>query len=276
MRFVIAALALLLAACSQPKTQLPPVDDAALEAERQYQETFAYKQDFSYLYDIPLTKKPLQERLLRIASKIGPAAIKLCDDLRLTDASGQKRRCLFDVHLAPATYLEFNAYADGDMVVVGRRLMHLVRSDDQLAFIIAHEFAHNIMNHLDDQVNNMAGGLFLGTILDETLSAGTGISTGGDFRRLGGDMGSVSYSPAYEYEADYVGLYILARAGYALEKAPDVWRLMAALSSQKPPIVKTHPTSPERFVMMKKIIEEIAEKRKNKQALLPEMRKDIE
>lgn len=40
-----------------------------------------------------------------------------------------------------------NAWSDGRHVVLNRGIVDLARSDDQLAFIIAHEMAHNILGH---------------------------------------------------------------------------------------------------------------------------------
>jgi len=180
---------------------------------------------------------------------------------------------LFHAQLGTSTDDSINAYADGNKLVVSRRLMQLVKRDDQLAFIIAHEFAHNIMGHLDDQTTNVTGGAILGSILD-AVSASAGINMGNELGNIGAEMSLLSFSSAYEHEADYVGLYILKRAGYKIDQAPNVWRLMAAVDPGAIYTNTTHPSSPERFVTMKKTVDEIAEKRKKGEELLPQMKKD--
>ena len=270
---LLSVIPILLFSCAQPKTTLPKIEKSDIEAEKAYQEEYLYKNDFSYIYDAPPTKRTMEKRLSRISKRVGPAAIKLCNELRVKDKSGNKRRCLFHVELGKADDDSYNAFADGHKLVLSRKLVQLVRKDEQLAFIMAHEFAHNIMGHLDDQVNNMTGGAIVGILLDATM-AGLGANTQGGFTKIGAQMAAQSFSTDYEHEADYVGLYIASRAGYKVNKAAEVWRLMSAVNPDSIYTSTTHPTSPERFVMMNKIVDEISEKKRSKQALLPEMKID--
>lgn len=53
--------------------------------------------------------------------------------------------CPSRVHLARST--QRNAYADGRHVFLTTGLLARLRSDDELAFVIAHEMAHNILHH---------------------------------------------------------------------------------------------------------------------------------
>ncbi len=74
----------------------------------------------------------------------------------------------------------------------------------------------------------------------------------------------------FEQEADYVGLYFLARAGFPLDGAGDYRRLMAANNPLSIIVRSSHPTAPERFVAIEKTIEEIKVKRAMDQPLVPE------
>lgn len=49
--------------------------------------------------------------------------------------------------LALANSGEVNAWSDGDHVMLTTAMMRLAQSDDELAFVIAHEMAHNILGH---------------------------------------------------------------------------------------------------------------------------------
>jgi hypothetical protein len=49
--------------------------------------------------------------------------------------------------LALANSSELNAWSDGAHVVVTTAMARLARSDDEIAFVIAHEMAHNILGH---------------------------------------------------------------------------------------------------------------------------------
>lgn len=53
--------------------------------------------------------------------------------------------CTADVILLPSD--ELNAWADGTYVVVTSAMLAFVRSDDELAFVVAHELAHDILKH---------------------------------------------------------------------------------------------------------------------------------
>ncbi|MDG1286584.1 MAG: M48 family metallopeptidase [Rickettsiales bacterium] len=264
---------MLVTACAQPRTLLPEISTADIEAEKAYQEKYLYENDFSHIYDRLPTKTKLDQRLSRIAKRVGPAAIKLCNTLRKQETIEKDQRCLFHVELGASKDDSINAYADGHKLVISRRLMQLVKRDDQLGFIIAHEFAHSIMGHLDDQETNIMGGTILGSILD-AATAGAGINTSGGFGQIGAEMSLLSFSANYENEADYVGLYILNRAGYKIGQAGEVWRLMSAVNPDAIYTETTHPTSPERFVMMKKTVDEIEQRRKRGEALLPRMKND--
>jgi Zn-dependent protease with chaperone function len=53
--------------------------------------------------------------------------------------------CPSRVHLARSSQL--NAFADGSHVLLTTRLLTITQTDDELAFVIAHEMAHNILGH---------------------------------------------------------------------------------------------------------------------------------
>jgi hypothetical protein len=53
--------------------------------------------------------------------------------------------CQSDVEIVPGRKL--NAHADGEIVQLSSAVVDEARDDDELAFVIAHELAHNIMEH---------------------------------------------------------------------------------------------------------------------------------
>ena len=63
------------------------------------------------------------------------------------------------------------------------------------------------------------------------------------------------YSRKHEYEADRIGLIIMAIAGYDVDKAPIFWQAMSAKGGPTiPEFLSTHPSDENRI---KKIIEAI-------------------
>ncbi|MDD3448521.1 MAG: M48 family metallopeptidase [Gammaproteobacteria bacterium] len=156
-----------------------------------------------------------------------------------------------------------NAYADGENVYVTRGMLRFVDSDRELALVVAHEIAHNAMLHVESQRrNDMFGSIF------DILAAVYGVNTSGLF----GNLAAQTYSKEFEAEADYIALYIMARAGVPADNAANFWRRMAAEhpSGIRGGLMASHPASPERFLAIEKTLEEIAAKRAAGQPLEPE------
>jgi hypothetical protein len=82
--------------------------------------------------------------------------------------------------------------------------------------------------------------------------------------------------PHYEADADYIGLYLAARAGYDIEAGPDVWRRWAVrnpygLTHGKNPGFRTHPHTQSRVLSLQATIREIREKQAAGLPLEPEV-----
>lgn len=99
------------------------------------------------------------------------------------------------------TGVGLNAKADGRYVQVSGGLIEFVRNDDELALVIAHELAHNILGHR------------------ERLDA-AGVSRG----LLAGFGKNRTRIREAELEADRLALYLMARAGYDPGVAPAFWQ----------------------------------------------------
>jgi len=156
-----------------------------------------------------------------------------------------------------------NAFADGQRVVVTSGLIRFAEGDGEVAMVLAHEIAHNSMEHIDAKVHNAR----MASVFD-IIAAAYGVGTGGAFARIG----SNSFSKDFEREADYLGLYIMARAGKPVEGLEGFWRRMAAEDplSNHDSMFRTHPVSAERTLALRRTAEEIDAKRQSGQPLLPE------
>lgn len=174
--------------------------------------------------------------------------------------------CYYPVFLANTN--EINAFADGKAIYVTRGMMKFVESDTELAQVIAHEMAHNAMGHIDAKRGNMA----LGAILD-IAAAAYGVDTGGMF----GDIASLAHSKGFEAEADYVGMYAMARAGVPYAENADLWRRLAMEhpESINNGILRTHPSSPERFVAIDATVAEVIAKQDAGEELMPNLKRPL-
>ncbi|MCM8804868.1 MAG: M48 family metalloprotease, partial [Candidatus Omnitrophica bacterium] len=79
----------------------------------------------------------------------------------------------------------------------------------------------------------------------------------------------------FEKEADYLGTYIAAVSGYDITNAANLWRKMAAEypGSTKDIFLATHPSSPERYILIEKTVKEIKEKQEKGLPLKVEFKK---
>jgi Zn-dependent protease with chaperone function len=175
------------------------------------------------------------------------------------------------IPIAYVTADEVNAETDGDKITVSSSILRVAKTEAQLALIVGHELAHVNLGHLQKQQFNRVLGFVGGAMVDTSFLAG-GISTGGVFTREFQKAGAMAFSVGFEREADYVGAYYVARAGYDLAGAEEVWRAMSLLDPGSIRLAKTHPTTPMRFVQMQKVAAEIADKESRGQPLDPELR----
>ena len=164
-----------------------------------------------------------------------------------------------------------NAFTTDDKIVVHSSLLRIARTDAQLAMILGHELARANLGHLDKQRANHVLGWASGAAIDAGIMLG-GISTGGAFTREFARAGQRAFSVAFEREADYVGAYYAARAGYDLAGAEEFWR---AFSLENPDSIRAatmHPVTPVRFVQIQKAVAEIADKQRRNAPLIPELK----
>ena len=164
-----------------------------------------------------------------------------------------------------------NAFADGNVAYITTGMMRFTETDEELQAVIAHELAHNIEKHIGARKKNAALGGLLGLAADVLIARTTGVNSGGTLTAAGLMAGGRAYSQDFEREADYVAMYLMARAGLNTEDVAMFWRRMAA---EHPGSIQndhrsTHPSSPERFVRLEAAHAEIAAKRAAGQELVP-------
>jgi membrane-associated protease RseP (regulator of RpoE activity) len=153
---------------------------------------------------------------------------------------------------------EVNAAASSNAIYVTYGLMNFVKSDDEIAAVLAHELAHFVRGHVSKaQMSSLLSlliGIPLGLIAEEA-APGTG-----DLVMRTADVFKASYSRDLEREADYFGVKFVYFAGYA----PCVcasFQERFAIEIPRSMIrnyLSTHPSSPERMLRIKKAVQELA------------------
>lgn len=256
---------LLLAACNAPTVATPNVTQAELDAESQWQDQAARTNPFPPIVEPVRATKAMKVRLGKIAERIAPEASRLCMQMRGIRVG---EPCTFGLVIKEQKGV--NAYADGKNVVVTAAMMEFARNDTHLALVVAHEMAHNIMEHPQGLGTNVLLGTLLGTAAD-IAAATQGADTQGLFGSIGVQATTLAYSPGFEREADYIALYILARANFPIEEAPMFWRNFSQFDPQGIYARGTHPSNPERFIAMNKAIVEIRAKQRQRLPLFPSL-----
>lgn len=157
-----------------------------------------------------------------------------------------------------------NASAGGDgLIVVNRGIVEYARSEDEVAFVLAHEMGHHAANHVRQSGRNTAVGAVIGGLLLGGLAAAAGApSAVGDAAeagvRAGSTVGRISFSKEQEREADYIAAVVLHRAGYDLRKARNFLVTMARASNRRESgMLDTHPAGPERLAAYDRAVAEV-------------------
>ncbi len=180
--------------------------------------------------------------------------------------------CGFHIFVDPTT--EINAYADGTNIFFTRGILNLL-DDYSLAVVFGHEAAHNIMSHIEKHKENAAPAQVAGFALDMLFALG-GVNTGGYFTKQAGEIARMQFSADFEAEADVIGMYLLARGGYPVQGAEQVWRRMAARAETSIYQETSHPPGAERYLTLQKTAEEIQAIEAKGQSLRPPLPDDWE
>jgi len=150
---------------------------------------------------------------------------------------------------------QVNAFAmAGGKIGVYTGLLDLVENKDQLAFVIAHEIAHVTSRHvherLSQEILREAGGNVLGAA--SIVSGGLTVDSIHSLYGMGSGYASLSFNRDKELEADYVGIILMAKAGYDPAEAPRVVELVdrraTASGVKAPPVwLSSHPSHAQRI-----------------------------
>lgn len=167
--------------------------------------------------------------------------------------------CAFGIELGNSDNV--NAYADGHRVLITRGMLNFAHSDEELAYVLAKEIAHNALGHSGKQRMNAT----VGGIIDNLVRMHPDMST------LSGMAGVRATPQELDAAADALALYMLARAGYGIDNAPRFWQWLA---NQYPATVLNsytaiHPATEYRLSAMEKTIADIKAKQAGKKPLLP-------
>lgn len=136
------------------------------------------------------------------------------------------------------------------------------KDENGIAVVMGHEVAHALAKHgaerMSQQMLVQLGGVALSVALSEKPAATQSIFMAA--YGVGATVGLLlPYSRAHEYEADRIGLTLMAKAGYDPKAAVGLWERMRDLGkgkSQPPAFLSTHPAPDDRIDSIKTFVPE--------------------
>jgi beta-barrel assembly-enhancing protease len=174
----------------------------------------------------------------------------------------QSLRPDLEYHFFVVNTREVNAFAlPGGYIYVNRGLMEATTTDSELAGVIGHEIAHVVGRHSMNQMSKQL--LFFGIIAGAGAVVGTKSERWAEIATALGGIGvffaGLKYSRDHEREADRLGLYEMAQAGYDPSGMVSFFQKLDSITKGEggrgPAFFSTHPLPPERIRNMQAEIE---------------------
>ncbi|HPE86199.1 MAG: M48 family metallopeptidase [Bacteroidales bacterium] len=163
---------------------------------------------------------------------------------------------------------EFNVVQDetvnawcmpGGKIVFYSGILPVTENNEGIAVVMGHEIAHALARHGNERMSQQLavelGGMTLSVALQEKpeLTQQIFLTSYG----IGSTLGSLAYSRKHEYEADRIGMILMAKAGYDPNHAIAFWEKMSAQGGpNQPEFLSTHPSDENRIKAMKKNLPE--------------------
>jgi len=147
---------------------------------------------------------------------------------------------------------DINAFTlPGGYIYVFKGLMEFIKSDDELAFVLGHEIAHNVAKHAIKKLQGYLGSQLLLVLSTQAKSAGF-------IQGMELALRSIfsSYSREDEFLADKLGVQYAKEAGYnpcaSIEFLMRLHSYQMKQPSKSISYFRTHPYIPQRISALKK------------------------
>jgi len=148
----------------------------------------------------------------------------------------------------------------GGKVIVYTGILKVTQNEDALAVVMGHEIAHALANHGNERVSqglvaqlgltSLDLGLAMAKQPDQTRNLI--LQAAGATTQLGVLL---PFSRKHETEADEIGLYLMAMAGYNPSEAAPFWARMTKAGGSRPPeFLSTHPDPSKRSSKLKALV----------------------
>ena len=146
-----------------------------------------------------------------------------------------------------------NAWAmPGGKIVFYTGIMKLFENEAELAAVMGHEIAHAVARHGGERMSqgiviNVVGAL--GSLAVEKEDREKFLAVYGGATTVGAVL---PFSRKHEYEADYIGTILMAKAGYDPRASRNFWKKMAERGGGQIEFLSTHPADENRIERLDK------------------------
>lgn len=197
--------------------------------------------------------------------------VKISDDLEINQKIERIGKRIAKAANKPGYKWEFkvikndkrvNAFClPGGKVAFYTGIIPLCEDEEGIAVVMGHEIAHAIARHGAERLTNSLLAQAGGQLLQKAIKAKSPeaqrniLSVYG----VGAQVGVLlPFSRTHEYEADHIGLILMAKSGYNPERAVSFWKRMAELSKRGKPLefLSTHPADDKRVEQLKERLSE--------------------
>jgi len=221
-----------------------PQQEAALGLQS-YQEILSQSQVVTS-GPLPQQVKSIAERLIAAAPKVEDYYAQTHNTPKDTDWSSYQ----WQVSVLQSD--DVNAFClPGGKIAVYTGIVPVAKNADGLAVVMGHEISHALLRHGGErmaqqklvQLGTMAAGMSVSDMdPQQQQMVMAALGAGAQYGML------LPFSRNHESEADHVGLLLTAAACFNPQEAPELWKRMGALGTQKPPeFASTHPSDSTRI-----------------------------
>lgn len=123
--------------------------------------------------------------------------------------------CGFRIELGHASNV--NAYSDGSRILITQGMMLFTKSDQELAYVIAKEMAHNVLDHAKSLNNTRAASALIDNLIHTNANQKPSINA----------SSLKPMSKKFDIDADTLSLAMALRANYEIDDAPRFWKRLA-------------------------------------------------
>ncbi|PLW98049.1 MAG: peptidase M48 [Marinilabiliales bacterium] len=197
---------------------------------------------------------PDDDKNVQMVRKVGGDISAAVNEF-LKENNLEKRLDDFDWEFNMVNDETINAWCmPGGKIVFYSGIMPVCEDENGVAVVMGHEIAHALARHgnerMSQQLAVQLGGMTLAVAMQEKpeMTQQIFLASYG----IGSTLGTLAYSRKHEYEADKIGMILMAKAGYDPNTAVAFWEKMSAAGGPNPPeLLSTHPSDEKRIKAMR-------------------------